>query len=331
MTEPALDVALAPEAPPRSRARLWVALRVVLALAGVGAVVLVVRDVGPEAIARVLVPALAWLPLALAFELGRVAADAVASQLTLEPERRVPALPMFAAHLVAFAVMGVAPAGRATAEAVKASLLARWTGGGSAAALGTANQANTLISSGTFSIACLAAAWVTSGASLLTWALLAHVLTLNVCGLAIRAAARYERVGAALTKRFPKLAPHVEAFHATSRATSLFPPGPVLTMMLGRTLQTAHFAVLAAAVGAQPGVVEALALHGVYLVVAAIGVMIPGQLGASEGAFALAAGTLHATVAQATAIALLAHVVQLVLVVTGFVVLALWRSGPRRR
>ncbi len=307
--------------------RLWMAIRILLALAGVGAVAALVRDVGPSAIAAVLVPALAWLPLAAACEIGRIAMDAVSSQLSLEPGRRVPPLPMFAAHLVAYAVMGVAPAGRATAEAVKASLLARFLGGGSAAALGTVNQANTLLSSGTFSLACAVAAWVTSGPTLLFWALLAHVVGMNVSGLALRAAARYERLGNALVRRFPRLAVHVAAFQTTSRATALLPARPVLAMMIGRALQTAQFAVLALAVGLAPGPIRALALHGVYLVVAAIAVLIPGQLGASEGAFAMAADTLDATVAQAMSVALLAHVVQLALTLVGFVVLALWRPA----
>ncbi|MBZ0118665.1 MAG: UPF0104 family protein, partial [Sandaracinaceae bacterium] len=80
------------------------------------------------------------------------------------------------------------------------------------------------------------------------------------------------------------------------------------------------------AVGLSPGVLGALAVHGVYLVVAAIGVLVPGQLGASEGGFALAAGVLGAREAQAMSIALLSHAIQLVLVVAGLIVLALWRG-----
>ena len=68
-------------------------------------------------------------------------------------------------------------------------------------------------------------------------------------------------------------------------------------------------------------------MHGVYLVVAAIGVLVPGQLGASEGGFALAADVLRAEVAQAMGIALLSHAIQLSLVAAGLVVLALWRPG----
>src|SRR5690606_28024062 len=86
-----------------------------------------------------------------------------------------------------------------------------------------------------------------------------------------------------------------------------------------------HFAVLAAAVGIDPTVLGALAFQGVSLVIAALGVMIPGQLGASEGGFTFAADTLGTTEARALSVALLAHAVQLLLIVVGSLVLSLWR------
>ncbi|HJL19994.1 MAG TPA: lysylphosphatidylglycerol synthase domain-containing protein [Sandaracinaceae bacterium LLY-WYZ-13_1] len=310
--------------------RFWLGTRIALGVAGLAFVVWLVRDVGVEQLSAVLVPALAWLPIATALELARVGMDAWSTRLTLGHRgRELPLAPLLGSHLVAFAVMGIAPAGRATAEAVKASLLSRWIGGGAAVAAGTANQANTLLSSGTFTLASAGAAWVATGPSLLTWALLAHFVLMNLSGLALRAAARYERLGRWLGTRLPRIQAHVAAFHATSRATALYPPRPVGAMILGRVFQAGHFGVLAVAVGMAPGVIGALALHGVYLVIAAIGVMIPGQLGASEGGFAYSAELLDVTVAQATAIALLAHAVQLVLVAAGFVVLALWPSRRR--
>lgn len=322
---PAVAIAV-PEEGGRGRV-FWMVVRVLLGIAGVVAVVVLVQDTGVDAIATVIAPALPWLPLVAALELARVAMDALSSHYTLGTQRRVPAWPLFAAHLVAYAVMGVSPAGRATSEAVKAGLLARWIGGGAAAALGTANQANTLLSSGTFTLVSAGAAYVFTGPSILTWALGAHFVMMNASGLALRAAARYERLGAAIARRFPSIARHVDAFHAISRETSLFPPRPVGAMMVGRAFQAAQFGVLAAAVGISPSVLGALAVHGVYLVVAAIGVMIPGQLGASEGAFAWSADILGTTVAQAMAIALLAHAIQLAFVAAGFVVLALWRPA----
>jgi len=313
---------------PTNRARFWIGVRVALALLGLGAVVLVVLEVGVDELSAVLVPALPWLPLATALELLRVAMDGVSTRATLGSRGKgVPLWPLFASHLVAYAVMAVAPAGRATAEAVKASLLSRWTGGATAAAMGTANQANVLLSSGTFTLLSAGAAYLATGWSVLTWALIAHFLSMNVFGLALRAAARYERLGVWLGRRFPRVARHAAAFHSASRETALYPAKPVGAMILGRLFQAAHFGVVATAVGISPSVIGALAVHGVYLVIAAVAVMIPGQLGASELGFQMSADILQTTETRAIAIALLSHAVQIALTAAGFVLLLLWR-GP---
>lgn len=314
----------------RTRARLWMIARIALGIAGLAVVAWLVNDVGVDALRDTLVPALAYLPIAVLLELGRVAMDAVSSHYSLGARsERVPPLPMFGAHVVANAIMAIAPAGRPTSEVVKAGLLARWLGAAPAAALAAANQANTLISSATFSAFGALAAWILTGPSILTWLLVVHVVSMNASGLAIRAAARYERFGAWLAKRFPKAAPHVEGFSETTRETGLVPIAPVGTMMIGRAFEAAHLGVLAWAVGVTPTMVGTLALHGIYLVVAAIGVMIPGQVGATEFTFTRSADALDSTVPQAMSIALLAHLVKLVLVVVGFVVLILWRPPKR--
>ncbi len=314
--------------PEKRREWAWVAVRAGLGLAGIGVVVWLVREQGVDTLAAVLAPALAWLPVALGLEVARIAMDAVASRQTLGRRgEEVPWWPLFASHLVAFAVMGVAPAGRASAEAVKASLLSRWVGAPTAVALGTANQANVLISSGTFTILSALAAYAVTGPSLLTILLVVHVVSMNASGLALRAAARWQAFGRWLGARFPSLAPHAATFVGASRETPLVAFGPVASMMFGRALQAGHFFVLAHAVGLEPSALSALALHGTYLVIAALGVLVPGQIGASEGGFALAAEALGTTEARAISIALLSHACQLALVLVGFLVLALW---PRR-
>lgn len=313
------------------RARFWVIVRGLFGLGGLGLVIFLVRDQGVDELAAVIEPALPWLPLALVLQAVPIATDALSSRFTLGRRGAdVPWLPLFGAHFVAFAVMGVTPAGRATAEAVKASLLARWIGAPTAAALGTANQANVLISSGTFTIASAVAAYVVTGPSVLTALIVAHVVIMNASGLALRAAARYERFGAWLARRFPKVSASAETFQDASRETALVPAKPVVVMIFGRAFQAGHFGILAHAVGLDPGVLGALTVHGVYLVVAALAVLIPGQIGASEWAFSAAAGSLDTTVARAMSIALLSHAVQLVLVGVGFCVLILWPSRPER-
>jgi hypothetical protein len=75
----------------------------------------------------------------------------------------------------------------------------------------------------------------------------------------------------------------------------------------------------------------ALAVQGLNLVAAAVGVMVPGQLGSAEAIFALAADALGSTPAQAVSIALLAHTVSLAFAGMGLTLLAGWALLPRRR
>jgi hypothetical protein len=96
----------------QTRGRAWVVVRALLGLIGIAVVVGLVREVGTDALAETIVPALPWLPVALLLEVARIAMDAVSSHLTLGRRARVPWLPMFGAHLVAYAIMGVSPAGQ---------------------------------------------------------------------------------------------------------------------------------------------------------------------------------------------------------------------------
>ena len=99
--------------------------------------------------------------------------------------------------------------------------------------------------------------------------------------------------------RVKTLADHGAADAAAN--PSKFPAGLYSVGTGSYDLQAAHFAVLMLAVGLDPTVVGALAAHGVYLVIAAIGVMVPGQLGASEGGFSAASESLGWTAAQGLA------------------------------
>lgn len=311
--------------PSKTKRRGIAAVRILCGVGGIGAVAWLVHRQGADNVASVLLPALPWLPLATGLKLATIAMDAVSTRYTLGDQgKAIPRWALYGSHLVAYAVMGVAPAGRATAEAVKAGLLARWIGMPAAIAVGTANQANVFLSTASFSALCAAASWSLTGSSLLTWALVAHAVGLNLAGLALRAAARWPRAAQWLAKKIPRVAGSLSTFQQTSRATALYPVKPVGSMMLGRAFQAAEFGVLAIAVGLAPSVVSALVLHGVHLVVAAVAVLVPGQLGAAEGGFTWSATLLGISETQALSIALLAHLIQLGLVGVGFFVLILW-------
>jgi uncharacterized membrane protein YbhN (UPF0104 family) len=317
-------------AAPKKRGPLAIAFRWIVGVLGVLLLVFLVREVGVDALLEVLVPALSWVPVIALLEMVRIGFDALATRLVLGNRvERVSFGVLYAAQLVAHAVMNVIPAGRAASEAMKAVLLAPHLGGAPAAAMGYTNQANVLISSGLFTVLCLLGAFASPEPTLLVIGLLGHTVLLILSGVGMRFAATSEIVARRTARHLPWLWRRVERFHHASRETALVAPKPVIAMFAGRTVQTVEYAVIAHAVGLDIGVGEALAVQGTNLVAAAVGVFVPGQVGSAEAVFAAAAEVLDTTVARAMSIALLAHAVQLILVVAGFVLLFGWRARRR--
>ncbi len=320
------------EPPPIARSgRALRVVRIVFAVIGLGMLVALVRGIGIGELGRAAAPALPLLPFVALLEGVRIGCDALSTRLVLgERGRAIPTTSLYAAQVAAHGVMNVTPGGRTASEAVKALLLAPWVGGAPAAAMGVANQANVLLSSALFSAMCLAGVGATTDPALLAIALGAHASILFLAGLGLRLLATNRHVAAKVSALLPRAANPLARFHEASRGTRLVASGPVASMLLGRAVQTVEYAILAHGVGIAIGPLEALAVQGVNLVAAVLATIVPGQIGSSEAAFALAAGTLGTTVARATSIALLAHVTQLAWAAAGLVVLALFRSKARR-
>lgn len=299
-------------------------------LAGaLAALVYVVRSVGTDEVLSLLAQSAWLLPLAALLELGRIALDGVATRMALGPRGRlVPLRTMIASHLVAHGVMNVMPAGRGASEAAKATLLAPYLGAPAAIAMGTTNQANVLLSSALFSLPCALAAHLALHSSGLTLAILVHFAVLFASGAGLRFLQRFPRALRLVERYFARWAVGARRFVEASRETPLLSAGPIAAMSLGRLLQTAEYAVLAYAVGLPVGPLRALAVQGLNLVAAAVGVLVPGQMGSAEAIFAVAADALGSTAAQAVSIALLAHAVSLGFAAVGLVVLGVWVSVP---
>lgn len=314
------------EEPPRRAAwLLWI--RIAIGIAGIAALIWTIRDAGPERIAEILPRAAPWIPLAFVLEGLRIGSDALASRLVLgERGREISFRTLFAAQVAAHGVMGVSPAGRSASEAVKAMLLSPWIPPQVAIAMGTSNQANVLISSALFSLLCLAGAHAATGNRDLDVAIFVHFVVLFASGIGMRVAATHPWIERLLARRAPRLAARARLFHEASRDLPLLAIGPVIVMSIGRTIQTAQYAVMAYSVGISMSVSAALAVQGVNLVAAAIGVMSPGQLGTAELVFRLAADALGTDAANATSIALVARVPQFTWIGTGLVTLLIWRA-----
>ena len=166
----------------------------------------------------------------------------------------------------------------------------------------------------------------------LVGAIAIHVAVLFGAGVGMRLAATNPAVEAFFTSRLPRVGAHLSRFAERSRETPIVAWGPVGAMVLGRLAQTFEYGLLASAVGISIGPLEALAVQGVNLVAAAVGVLMPGQLGSSEAIFALASETLGTDEASAMTIALAAHLCALGWAVIGLVLLLAWRaSTPRVR
>ncbi len=327
MTDGAAGAA-APQASPAATGHLWTALRLAAALAGLLATAWLVRREGLGAVAEAVDLALPVLPWVVAFEVGRLGCETLATRASLGARgRAVPPLRLFAGQLVAHAMLNVAPAGRTTAEVTKAALISRWVGGAEAAAAASLMQAATFVGVGLVSAACAVGAWLVGGAGTLFWLLAVNAGALLTLGVGLRALLGSERLLAWVRRRLPSHEGAIGRFRDGVRSGDPLTFWPAAFLALGMGCQVLQMYTLAGAVGARASLEGAFAAQGVHLVTATAAVFVPGQLGAREAAFGLAAGTLGTTPARAASIAICAHLSQLLLAVLGFVTLLAWRRS----
>lgn len=315
-------------APPPPKRALWRSLvRGAFGVAGVVVLVLLVRSAGKEALLEALEPALPWLPALLALDALRIACDAHATVLAYGPSgAAIPRLRMLRAQLVANAVTYIAPAGRTAAEATKAAMLAEFTSWPEATAAAALMQSLALFGGAVISIPCvIASALVLGITDKITIFIFAQAIGVAASGFAVRFAARSRGITDFLGRRFQKAREGADDFHRRSQGGSLVPLAPLASVSVGRAFQVAQYAILAHAVGVDVTLGRALLAQGVNMVALAVGVLVPGQLGATDGAFALAAEALHTTMPRALAIALLAHVLQVIWIVIGSITPTVWR------
>ncbi|MBN9688482.1 MULTISPECIES: lysylphosphatidylglycerol synthase domain-containing protein [unclassified Corallococcus] len=312
------------------RRRLLTVLKPVFAMGGLGMLGALVHKAGAGELKTTLLEALPLLPWVVLIELGRQTCDATATRLSYGARaRQVPLSVLVRAQLIGTAVSSMAPAGRAAAEATKATLLTPYTGGASATAAAATSQSASLGAGGLISFPCALAAYLMTGWSAFTVAMLVHGVVLLLASLGVRAGLRAKRLGAWMRRRCGKWGEHAEAFQASVRAGGLCPWRPMMAFLGSRVLQVMQYAVLAHAVGIDSTVVQALFTQGLYLVALAMGSLVPGQVGVTDGMFSLAAGAMGTTAAKAMSIALLAHTVQAVFVLVGALTPLVWRAKAK--
>ena len=252
------------------------------------------------------------LPLLLALEVGRGGCELIATRALLGEEfARLPRLRFVRGQLLALCFDVVLPAGRAAAESSKALLYSRALGWPLAAAVGTALQLAVLSANALWVLVAyaLSARWQLPQAvraGLLTYAAATSALVL---GVALFAAVPRVR---GLCERVPSVHAALSRFAqilVSARASLLM---ALSAQLCSRVLQAWQLWAAALALGITPSLSQAVLAQAVYLVGAALGELVPAQLGTTDAAFVLAAPALGFTAVAAFSASLALHTVQLV-------------------
>ena len=306
------------------------ALQLAAAALGVLALVLLVRSVGVESFLAVLGASAKWLPVLFALEALRLGTEAVMTYTVTKAVRaHVPLRELIRIHVVCFGVSLVLPAGRATAEATRAAMLSRFIGMADASAVAFCNQSMALLGGALMAVPCLVAAVVLTGFSPVVAMLAGFTCLASSLFAVFQLGARRKEVGGLVGRRFTRLGTAAAAFQDATRGLPVFPLGPVASTFASRLLQVAEYTVLLYALGRHYGVLASLLAQGVNLVGGAVGDFIPGQVGATDSAFALAAPTLGITAADGVAIAVMLHFVQVLWALIGLTTPLWWRLVAR--
>lgn len=300
-------------APARSQTSRLVTRVLTLLMAAFGVLTfgLLLWNLGDLEVLRSLLSLSSFLPVLLVLELGRLGCEVLGTRALLTAAgARVPTLPLLRGQLIAQALDVVMPAGRAAAEAAKASVYARYLGLPQAAAIATMLQLAVLVAN---------ACWAIAGYLASRDAPLPHALRLALLGFAAAMSCLVLGVSAfAASPSARKLFGHLRFVEVSlQRFASLLRSAPrqlmnaVFAQLLARSMQALQLIVLGYALGAEPSLARAAIMEAVYLVGAASGELVPAQLGTTDAAFVLAAPAFGLTQGAAFSASLMLHAVQL--------------------
>jgi hypothetical protein len=328
MIEDPTGAVVLPEAERPSRRRL--VLHVAFGLVGVGAMTAMIVKVGPAILFDALARCATFLPLLTAIEIIRLGLEVVATRV-LSPavKKDVPLSTLTRAVIVGFAVSAVMPAGRVSAEATKAAMTARHLGGPRAAAIAATNQALCLFASAAIAVVCALVAFAKLGSTAVAWGCLVSAIMTTLAYAGVQIATRARTISGFLGRRFAKIRAATASFQDALAELPIFPARAAAVWFSIRLLQTLEFAILVFAVGGGLHASKAFIAEGIAVAGGAAGDFIPGQLGATDGAFALSAASLQIAVADAMAIALVAHFLQLAGAAACAITPLLWREARR--
>jgi hypothetical protein len=291
--------------------------RLLCALAGAALLVIVVWQAGAREVFLGLGRSAWCLPELVALEAAVLACSTSALRSLYGSEAaRNSARTWLKAATLGYVVSVVAPLGRAAAEGARAVILRQGVGGPRAAVAAVEMQGAALLANFIILLAiALGAALPLFGPGWLTGMMLGAGLIAGALGasiLIVRHRGRPGRILAAFSKRGRSFGSTFDA-EAGATATGL---GWALAWESGaRALQCVQLGVALGALGHSLSPRMTLAARGVAMLGAAVGDLLPAQLGATEAALTTAATSLGLTAATASAVALLVHIAQLALAV----------------
>jgi hypothetical protein len=284
--------------------------RLLLLVAGGCAVAWLIRSVGPRAVWETLLAAGPWLPAIFALELTWVVIEGFGLMVLFGSWRReIPLRSWATSALVHFTTMMVLPVGRAGAEALRGTMLARHVGGGRAAAASSLMQALVLLGNALVSLLCAAVVVWRGAGNDLALLLVGNAVATAFLGGSLYVLLRRAKLGGFLGKHFAKMAqvgPELDQHVRENRRRHLPAFGFVL---LGRMIQTLEYGFIFAAVASGFDFGATFIAQGIHLIGAGLGDMVPNQVGVTEGAFRWFSGALGlaAHPERAVSLALLAR------------------------
>jgi uncharacterized membrane protein YbhN (UPF0104 family) len=286
-------------------------------------------------VAAVLWQAGPWLPVIFAIEVFQMGTDFMALRSILRGRwRQIPPATWVRSSAIAYAMMTLLPAGRAAGEVTRAALFSKHVGTSRAATTSTCLQAAYLSANGVLSlVACVAVASRFGLRAPLAMLLAGNVVFQAILAGSLLAILRAARVGQwidRMRRRFVAGAKDSAPLDPEERRR--VPWRAALVCSLGRAAQTLQYGIILYAVGGTLTARNAFITHGIHLVGATLGDMLPNQLGATDGAYRAFATDLGfaGDPARALSIAFVVRIAQLSLAAICVIVASLTRHAASR-
>jgi uncharacterized membrane protein YbhN (UPF0104 family) len=309
----------------RGALRHW---RVALLAAGIVAMVLVVRSVGPKVIAQTLLEAAPYLPVLLVLEATWIGMDVFVLRALLgDVARKAPPSAYVRSGISAYFLNVFFPAGRTAGEVMRAAMLSPYLGAATVASGAIAVQGAALLGNSLIqwcALACTASRLGLRNPFVL--AIAGSAAATGVLGCLLLFGARAPRLLAFLRARIPSL----PDLSSVANDPSSHLGRAVFLSFIGRAAQCLLFTVVVFSITGSFSIITGSIAQGVSLVGSTVGDAVPQQAGVMEGAFYTMAPALGLgeTPARAVSIALVVRAEQVLLATIAGIIAALWRSAP---